>query len=143
MISTMPVSPLICPLHVGQGTKDEDLLGDGFDSGGEEVVDRKDALFGDPIIDHEVLEDENWPGAIPATVLPAPKEMSKAEWTRHCVTHLPYHRGCPVCAATRMPNMHHRASHETSRVVPLIVGDYCFVKSLDEKKTLTVLVLKL
>ena len=128
---------------ISQGAAGDDQHGDGGVHE-EEEVDHKEALFGDPIIgEAEQLEDENGPGARPANILPAPKEMTLAEWISHCVTHLPYHPGCPICAATRRPNSHHRLSHENARVVPLLVGDYCFVKSSTDDANITVLVLKL
>ena len=109
----------------------------------EELIDQRHALFKDPIIGvKDVISDEHGAGARPAEPLPVPKEMSAAEWAEHSITHLKYHPGCPVCAATRRPNSHHRASHEHDRTIPLLVGDYCFPKSSSDGSTATVIVLK-
>ena len=121
--------PSVCPL-------------DGLD--GEDVVDKRHVKFGDPIIGTEnVTSIDGEPGAREAVPLPSPKEMTAVEWARHCLTHLPYCASCPICAATRRPNDHHRRSHEHERVIPFLVGDYCFVKNSTDDKLLTVIVLKL
>ena len=113
--------------------------------GVDDDVDFKLADLNDPIVGVErVIADENGPGAISAQPLACPPSMTPAAFLKHCLTHLPYHPGCPICAATRKPNAQHRRSHEASRVIPLLVGDYGFVRSsLDSKDDLqTVLVLK-
>ena len=71
--------------------------------------------------------------------------MTPAAFEKHCLTHLPYHPGCPICAATRRPNDQHRKSHESARTVPLLVGDYGFIRSsMDDKSLLqTVVVLRI
>ena len=68
----------------------------------------------DPIVGVEhVLEDENGPGALPARSLASPPSMTPAAFLRHCLTHVPYHPGCPICAATRKPNTQHRPPMNT------------------------------
>ena len=100
----------------------------------EELVNMKDALFDDPIVGHEqVLLDEQGPGALDPVPLTSPPSMTPAQWAKHVLTHLPYHPGCPVCAATRRPNDQHRISHDDERTIPLLVADYCFVKSSADK----------
>ena len=62
----------------------------------EELVDEKQAVFGDPIVGiAEILSDENGPGARTATPLPTPKGMSHKKWLEHCLFHLPYDPACP------------------------------------------------
>ena len=132
----------------GHGRNDLDrvLCRPCVDVGGDDDVDTDLALLEDPIVGVErVLSDQNGPGAIDAKPLASPPSMSPAAFARHCLTHLPYHPGCPICAATRRPNTQHRKSNEASRIIPLLVGDYGFVRSsLDEKGDLqTVLVLRI
>ena len=92
---------------------------------GDDVDDEPAINFGhvqlkDPIVGvEEVISDEHGAGAIPASPLRSPKSMSQAEWERHCITHLPFHPGCPWCVAARKPNLPHRPSHEADRITPL------------------------
>ena len=75
--------------------------------------------------------------------LPEVKPPTAAEEARHRLTHLPYRRWCRFCVAARMLNTPHRKLPPFSREIPLIVFDYCFIKSQDDPKFLTVLVGKL
>ena len=127
---------------------DEPLIGDKMSdfAGIDEDVDTDLAMLDDPIVGVErVTADKNGPGALTARALPTPPSMTPAAFMRHCLTHLPYHPGCPICAATRRPNTQHRRSHEHSRLIPLLAGDYGFVRSsMDPKEHLkTVLVLRI
>ena len=117
---------LLCAPCVGE----DSLFGD------DEAVDLELAMLDDPIVGVErVLADEHGPGALAPKPLPTPPSMTPAAFHRHCLTHLPYHPGCPICAASRRPNTQHRRSHEHDRVIPLLVGDYGFVRSsLDSKE---------
>ena len=113
--------------------------------GEDEDPDLKLADLDDPIVGVErVLSDQHGPGALEAQPLATPPSMTPAAFLKHCLTHLPYHPGCPVCAASRRPNTQHRRSHEHTRVIPLLVGDYGFVRSsLDDKTNLqTAIVLR-
>ena len=111
---------------------------------GEEQVDPKHAVLGDPIIGNEgILLDENGCGARTAATMPAPKGMTAAEWARHCVTHLPYCKDCPWCVASRRPNSHHRKANNAERVIPLLVADYCFLEGSTDDDHITVLVMRL
>ena len=69
--------------------------------------------------------------------------MTAAALEKHCLTHLPYHPGCPICAATRKPNQQHRKSHEASKVIPLRVGEYGFARNTGDDSGVCVLSLKL
>ena len=107
-------------------------------------VDLKQALFNDPIVgEGQTLLDENGPGAIQPKPLATPPSMTPLERAIHNLTHLPYHPGCPICVSTRRPNSHHRNSHEHLRTIPLLVADYCFVKTTGDVKLQTILVLRL
>ena len=110
----------------------------------EEDVNLKDALFDDPIIGHgQTLLDEHGPGALEPLPLATPPTMTPAQRAKHNLTHLPYHPGCPICVATRRPNTHHQRSHENERTIPLLVADYCFVKTSGDVALQTIPVLRL
>ena len=123
--------PMLCAPCVNEGM----LVGGWVNGVDEEEVDTDLALLDDPIVGVErVLDDHHGPGAIEAKPLSSPTSMTPAAFMKHCLTHLPYHPGCPICAANRRPNTQHRQSHEHARVIPLLVGDYGFIRSyLDEK----------
>ena len=101
-------------------------------------------LFNDPIVGiDKTLLDENGLGALEPKGLATPPSMTPAERAKHNLTHLPFHPGCPICLATRRPNSQHRRTNEHERVIPLLVADYCFVKSSGDENLQTVLVLRL
>ena len=100
----------------------------------EPVVDSKHAVMDDPIVGHSgILLDENGPAARQATPLASPPTMTPLEKEIHDLTHLPFDPACPICMATRSPNLMHLPSHGHLRVVPLLVADYCFMKFIDEQ----------
>ena len=110
----------------------------------DDSVDLGQAMFDEPIIGVEqVTLDKNGPGAIAPMPLASPNPMTPAELARHNLTHLPYHPACPICASTRRPNDHHRRSLENERVIPLLVADYCFVKTSGDARNQTIVVLRL
>ena len=73
----------------------------------------------------------------------APPSMSSTEKAKHDLTHMPPHPGCSICRANRAPNLAHKTSHEHQRVIPLLVGDYCFLKTFTERFLATCLVMRL
>ena len=110
----------------------------------EEIVDMKTALPSDPITGVEqILLDEHGPGALEARPLSSPPTMTPAQRAKHNLTHLPYHPGCAICVATRRPNTMHMRSHEDSRVIPLLVADYCFRRFAGDTSTVPTLVMRL
>ena len=112
----------------------------------DEVVDlKRAAVLGDPIVGVEAItyDDAHGKGALPARPLPSPREPSQAEIDRHNLTHLPFCSWCPICVACRRPNDHHRLVKDSPRQVPLLVGDYCFVRNMGDDSLVPVLVLKL
>ena len=111
---------------------------------GEEDVDPKMALTGEPIVGMENItwEEGKGPGAIPAKPLPSPKEMSVAQRRIHDLTHLPYDPGCGICVSCRRPNDHHRSVKDSERTIPLVVGDYGFPKTSDEDTPITLLIMR-
>ena len=113
-------------------------------SEGEEVIDPKDVLLGDRIVGSEqVTLDEYGPGAIDIKPMASPPEMTPAQWTKHSLTHLPYHPGCSICRACKLPNTAHLKSHEDDRTIPLLVGDYAFCRDSKDESLATILVLRL
>ena len=113
--------------------------------GEDEDADLELALIDDPIVGVErAVSSKEDHGALVARPLASPPSMSPEAVLKHCLTHLPYHPGCPICVASRRPNTQHRKSHESSRLIPLLVGDYGFIRSsLDSRDKLqTVLVVR-
>ena len=118
--------------------------GHALNGGQDERVDLKRALFNEQIVCVElVVADENGPGAIAPRALTSTPQMTPAERAKHNPTNLPYHPGCPVCAATRRPTDSHFVSHEHFRVVQILVADYCFMSFADEQCLQPVLVMRL
>ena len=74
--------------------------------------------------------------------LHTPPSMTASERKTHNLTHQPPHRGCPICAANRTPNLIHGPNHEHERTIPLLVGDYCFLRSILDKPLLPCLVMR-
>ena len=88
--------------------------------------------------------DEHGPGALQPKQVPGPKEMSKAERERHFAAgHLPYDPRCEVCSSCKKANSPHVKGHEAERTIPLLVGDYGFVKDGSDDENVTVSVLEL
>ena len=108
----------------------------------EEEVDLRLAMSSDQIVGAETVLDDRGPGAITPRPLPTPSTMTPAQLAIHNLTHLPYHPGCPICAATRRPNSPHLTTHENRRVVPLLVADYCFMRFADEHEQQPILVMR-
>ena len=111
---------------------------------GEEDVDPKMALVGEPIIGVErvVYDDSTGHGALEARPLSSPKGMSVAQRAIHDLTHLPYDPSCEICVSCRRPNTPHTSLKTSERTIPHVVGDYCFPKHSADAEGLTVLVLK-
>ena len=104
------------------------------DDGGEETVDFQHVLHG---------QEKAQPSRHEPVPVKSPHAMTAAEKEKHDLTHMPPHPGCSICRSTRTPNLGHTASHEHERKIPLLVGDYCFLKSFAEKCLATCLVLSL
>ena len=110
----------------------------------DEYVDMSDAVPADPIVGIEsTTMTEHGPGAKDPVALPSPHRMSPAQLAKHWLTHLPYHPGCEICVQCRRPNSHHRSITASDRSIPLLVGDYCFLKGEGDEESVTCLVLKL
>ena len=144
MLSASPVSQAFPETGGGAGEAQASLKQQSLSAPDEEDVDVKLALFDDPIVGVEVVtRDEHGPGALEARALPSPPTMTPTQRATHALTHVPPHQGCAICRSTRSPNMAHGPSHEHERVIPLLVGDYCFMRRQDESKLLTCLVMRL
>ena len=110
-----PVRPLVAMFYPMLIMVIEDASPDA--DGDAEAV-RDDAVFEEPIIgEHEDSDAELDPTPLcqPCTDqeelidhspagLPCPQEFTKKDWQKHCLTHLPYHAGCPFCVQGKRPN---------------------------------------
>ena len=102
------------------------------------------ADLADPISGYDVtFKDDTGPGALTIQPLPSPKQPSPAAIARHFLTHLPYAPWCPFCVSFRRPNHHHRRRRSSARLIPLLVGDYAFVRNSRDEVLLTLLVVRL
>ena len=131
--------PIISPVdgveRAGEVTEDED-----------EVVNLKEvAVLGDNIVGIEVVAlDEQGPWARQVQPLPSPQEPAPAERERHCVSgHIKYASWCPICVSCRRPNDHHRLVLDQERSLPLMVGDYAFVRNSGDDALIPVLIIRL
>ena len=111
----------------------------------EEELDPKSVVVDDPIVGEELTTlDEHGPGAIQPRTIPGPKEMTAKERERHFANgHLPYDPRCEICVRCKRPNTPHTKGHESERTIPLLVGDYGFIKDSNDEENVTILVLKL
>ena len=140
MIHISPVSPVVFvyPIEVTLDDQRDEVGVDGDDA------DPRMAVMGEPIVgvDKVVYDDSTGHGALAARPLSSPKTMSAAQRAIHDLTHLPYDPGCEVCVSTRRPNTPHLSMKLSDRVIPLLVGDYCFPKHSGDSEGLTTLVIK-
>ena len=108
------------------------------------MIDPKDVLLGDKIVGIEnTTLTSHGPGAIDAKPMKVPPELTAVQWAKHALSHLPYHPGCSICRACKMPNIAHMKSHEADRTIPLLVGDYAFCRDSKDEGLATLLVLRL
>ena len=141
MIQQSPVRPLPPDPPDLPGGDGEAAPAEAHGDEEQEEIDPKLAFMDDPIVGVESKStDPQTPQAKP---LPTPPAMTQAEKDKHDLTHQPPHRGCAICAASRAPNTWHVASHEHLRTIPLLVGDYCFMRSSSDSVMLTCLVMRL
>lgn len=109
--------------------------------GDEEEIQPELAQMDDPIVGVESKNSTHpYPQPKPLTSHPT---MPQAENDKHDLTHQPPRRGCAIGAASRTPNTGHFQSHVRLRSIPLLVGDYCFMRSPSGDVMLTVLVMRL
>ena len=69
-----------------------------------------------------------------------PPEPTGQELDDHMATHIPYRSWCKWCIMGRKPNLKHERSQSVDRNVPLLVGDYCFVKDVRDDELVTLYV---
>ena len=95
-----------------------------------DVVDMKHAVLDDAIVGvDQIISDEIGPGAREPMPLASQQALTPARLATHVLTQLTPHPGCPTCKARRTPNTAHLASHESERVMHLVVGNYIFLRS--------------
>ena len=110
----------------------------------DEIVDSSDIMWKDPIVgkDDRWVVGDTGSAALAPRPLASPKEPTTAQRELHNLTHLPYCSWCPHCVACRRPNTQHRISHD-ERTIPLLVGDYGFVRNTQDESLVTLLVMRL
>ena len=138
MIRAPPVSP---PTHSSDNSSGGAAAPDNAEAhrDADEVVDYDVAMMDQPLVGVEQAQPDG-PEARP---IRSPKPMTPAEKAVHDLTHQPPDPSCPICASSRTPNLQHASSHEHLRTIPLLVGDYCFLRRRDESYLATCLVLRL
>ena len=82
----------------------------------------------------DVNDEDAQPPRVPANVA-GPTAM---EVELHNATHLPYRSWCRWCVMSRKPTPKHVRAHHAQRDVPLLVGDYAFVRSWSDEDLLTI-----
>ena len=90
--------------------------------------------------DHE--DDHNCKEAQAPKIHSVPLEPTPAEIEAHAATHIPYRSWCKWCLQGRRPNQRHVRS-TAQRDIPLLVGDYCFVRDSKGETHMTLYVDKL
>ena len=70
----------------------------------DEAADPKDAVLNDPVVGVKDADGQTHK----VHILSTPKSMTKEEFAEHCVTHLPFHSGCPFCVAGKKNNLPNR-----------------------------------
>ena len=105
----------------------------------EEELDPKSVAVEDSIVGNELVTlDEHGPGAIEAKPMVSPKVMTPQQRAKHSIAHLPYDPDCEICVSCKRPNIQHLASHESKRTIPLLVGDYGFIRDSKDADNVTV-----
>ena len=139
-----PLLPYKPDYHFWWGSQSEPVSNSVGDLS-EEELDPKSVVVDDPIVGDGVTTlDEHGPGALEPRTIPAPKEMTPLERSKHLASgHLPYDPRCEICVRCKRPNTHHAKSNESDRVIPLLVGDFGFAKDSEDDGNATILVLKL
>ena len=80
--------------------------------------------------------------AAPVRMTRDPGLPTKEEREAHEATHLPFRSWCGECVRGRAPNPDHRRVEEKSDEVPEVGMDHAFVSRQEDKKQLTILVMK-
>ena len=83
------------------------------------------------------------PAHIQPRPLASPPNIAKEEKAKHYLTHARPHPGSAICRSTRTPNLPHSVLHESSRAIPRLVGDYCFLRKAGDSTLLACLARKL
>ena len=137
------VRPRVLPLADGDASP-QTPKGPGGTEHQEEDIDPTQLALDDPITGVELtILDENGTGALEPRAPASPKEMTPAQRAKHNLTHLLRHPGCAICRMCTSPNVFHTASHEHERVIPLRVGDDCFLLAKGDTVLQTCLAMRL
>ena len=68
--------------------------------------------------------------------------LNNRNGAKHDIAHLPYDPSCEICVQCRRANVPHQLSTSDSREIPLVVGDYGFIRDSMDQDMVTTLVLK-
>ena len=96
---------------------------------------------GSPAASGQMVEEHDM--GEPAKTLPTPISPPTIELEAHNATHIPFRTWCKWCVAGRKPNPHHRRKTDAARDVPMLVGDYCFVRDSRDDDLMSMYVGKL
>ena len=113
---------------------------------GEDVPGESDITFEDAMLDDYIygpdasVAAKDGKSVHKPKLLPAPGEMTEAEFAEHKATHVKYDSRCPFCLAARRPNAQHQQS-ASERTIPILHSDYCFLRDSLSEDLLTVLVM--
>ena len=84
----------------------------------------------------ELEDDAGHEEGVGVHVHSVPKGPTQQEIDEHNATHIPYRSWCRWCVMGKKPNLRHSRS-SSARDVPLLVGDYCFVRDARDEDLLT------
>ena len=131
-----PVSPWLCTNteNSDKGTMDEEPVD-------ESRILEADGFNGEKMEMSEDAEPGHHAEARPAKSPSTPKLPSAKEIAMHNLTHAIYRSWCPFCVAGRRSNSPHRRSNE-ERTIPLLSGDFAFIRTTSDDECLTVFVVK-
>ena len=135
-ISAVPCAPLVEgeSEEVKDGDEVEDEVVD------EALIDDSEGMAGvgvDQVEDDVEAQQVRKPRGHTTPYQPTAKEVEL-----HNLTHGVYRSWCPFCVAGRRPNSAHKKA-DKSRTIPLLVGDYAFVRDSRDSELLTMFVAKL
>ena len=92
--------------------------------------------------DDEVAEGEPVVVQVPKGI-PSPAQPTAEEVALHWLNHLPYRSWCKWCVSGKRGNTPHRFCHLSSREIPLLVANYCYLRDRRDEDLITCFVGKL
>ena len=80
----------------------------------------------------ELVADDEGEQAEEVRPLPTPHQLTLSEYRDHCVTHFPYHSGCPHCQEGRGREFGHRRREKGPGEAPIVSFDYAFLSDKED-----------